>query len=148
MKAASTASTTSEDVCSSDSPSGFKNFHMTWHFVFSEIKNSEACMWTEEPLFVLLWTEWSGSYLDQKWQEPCNGAEWEAPQPEVRAVCRDRGLPWKVLCHGGESAVWWCFGSVLHYSFDIWWESKSSMGGLTTAESSKAFLISEFGQGK
>lgn len=53
----------------------------------------------------LLWTEWTGSYLDQKREEPCDGAEWEAPQPELFTVCRDRRLAWKVLCHGGESAV-------------------------------------------
>lgn len=40
------------------------------------------------------------------------------------------------------------FGSVLHYNFDIRWESKLSMGGVTTAESSKAFHISEFGRGE
>lgn len=48
-------------------------------------------------------TEQSRSHLDQKWEEPRDGAEREAPKSEIRAVGRDRGLPRKVFHHGGWS---------------------------------------------
>lgn len=91
VKTSSAASTTSEDVCIS--VPFIKNLHITQSaFVFLW----EKCL---SP-----WTERSGSHLDQKRQESCDGAEREAPQLEIRAVCRDGGLPWKVFCYGGESA--------------------------------------------